>query len=295
MSVTQLAPVPHVAGTSPQEVADQITFAARSSFSLGMSLISRPRRQAMRAVYAFCRVVDDIADGDPPADTMNQAEKLALLADWRVEIDRVFAGDPVSSIGKALMDPVARYDLPKAEFIAMIEGMEVDARGPVIAPSFEELLQYTRRVAGSVGCLSMRIFGAHRGRVSDRFALALADGIQLTNILRDVEEDASIGRLYLPRDLLEEFGLPADPMAAAAHPELPAVCAALGASARENYDLALDLLAEHGRISTAPPRAMMGVYRRYLDLMEAADWKRPAPTQTKGQKLFHGLKAVVAA
>lgn len=295
MNQTQLAPVPHIAGTSPQAVADQITFAARSSFSLGMSLISRPRRQAMRAVYAFCRVVDDIADGDPPADTMDQGEKLALLADWRTEIDRVYDGDPVSSIGKALLEPVAQHDLPKTEFIAMIEGMEVDARGPVVAPGFEELLEYTRRVAGSVGCLSMRIFGAHKGRVSDKFALALADGIQLTNILRDVEEDAAIGRLYLPREVLEEYGLPLDPKAAAQHPDLPLACAALGATARENYDLALDLLGEHGRVATAPPRAMMGVYRRYLDLMERAEWKRPAPTMTKGQKLRHGLKAVVAA
>lgn len=295
MTLTSLAPEPHVAGTSPQVVADQITFAARSSFSLGMSLISRPRRQAMRAVYAFCRVVDDIADGDPPADTMDQAQKMALLTEWRAEIDRVYDGAPVSSIGKALLDAVAQYDLPKSEFIAMIEGMEVDAQGPVVAPSFEELLHYTRRVAGSVGCLSMRIFGAHKGRVSDKFALALADAIQLTNILRDVEEDAAIGRLYLPCEVLEEFGLPQDPKAASEHPDLPAACEALGATARENYDLALDLLAQHGRIATAAPRAMMGVYRRYLELMELSEWRRPAPRLSKGQKLFHGLKAIVVA
>lgn len=295
MSVSELAPVPHVAGTSPQEVVDRITFAARSSFSLGMSLISRPRRQAMRAVYAFCRVVDDIADGDPPADTMDQGEKLALLSDWRDEIDRVFAGAPVSSIGKALLDPIERYDLPMSEFIAMIEGMEMDARGPIVAPDLAELNAYTRRVAGSVGCLSIRIFGAYRGAVSERLALALADGIQLTNILRDVEEDAEIGRLYLPRELLEEAGIPAVPAGAAGHPNLPDVCRALGGVARQNYETALGLFPEHGRIATIPVRAMMGVYRRYLDLMEAKDWQRPAPTMSKGQKLFHGLGAVVAA
>ena len=100
MTVTTLAPVPHGSERTPQEVVDSITFAARSSFSLGMSLIARPRRQAMRSVYAFCRVVDDIADGDPPADTMDQAEKLALLSDWRDEIDRVFDGNPVLRINR---------------------------------------------------------------------------------------------------------------------------------------------------------------------------------------------------
>ena len=295
MTMTTLAPVPHGSERSPQEVVDGITFAARSSFSLGMSLIARPRRQAMRAVYAFCRVVDDIADGDPPADTMDQAEKLALLSDWREEIDRVFAGKPVSSIGKALLDPVARYELPKAEFIAMIEGMETDARGPVIAPEMDALLAYTRRVAGSVGCLSMRIFGAHRGAVSERLALALADAIQLTNILRDVEEDTEIGRLYLPADILEVSGVPKSPEAAARHPALPEACAKLGAIARANYDAALSDLSAHSRVATAPARAMMGVYRRYLDLMAQNHWQRPAPKMTKWSKLRHGLQAVVVA
>lgn len=295
MSVTELAPVPHQSEVSPQAVADRITFAARSSFALGMSLISRPRRQAMRAVYAFCRVVDDIADGDPPADTMGREEKLALLAEWREEIERLYHGTPVSSIGKALLEPVAQYGLPREEFLLMIEGMETDARGPVVAPDMDGLLAYTRRVAGSVGCLSMRIFGAHRGEVSDRFALALADAIQLTNILRDVEEDAGIGRLYLPREVLTAFDIPFDPAAVAAHPRLPEACAQVGATAQARYDLALDLLSQHGRVATAPARAMMGVYRRYLDLMVAAGWQRPAPTMTKWQKLRHGLGAVIAA
>ena len=294
MTISELAPVPHVAGTSPQEVADRITFAARSSFSLGMSLISRPRRHAMRAVYAFCRVVDNIADGDPPADTMDRREKLALLSEWRDEIERVYSGTPVSSIGKALLDPVERHELPKSEFIAMIDGMEMDARGPIVAPDLDELNVYTRRVAGSVGCLSIRIFGAYQGAQSERLALSLADAIQLTNILRDVEEDAEIGRLYLPRELLEDAGVPPVPAEAACHPNLPQVCRSLGAIARKQYDDVQDPIAQHGRIATAPVRAMMGVYRRYLDLMEENAWARPAPTMSKGQKLRCGLGAVIA-
>ncbi len=176
----------------------------------------------------------------------------------------------------------------------MIEGMEVDARGPVIAPDMIELQNYTRRVAGPVGCLSMRIFGAHLGPESERFALALADGIQLTNILRDFEEDAGIGRLYLPRNVLEQADVPATPEVAAKHPNLSKACALLGKVARQNYDQALTDLGLHSRIASAPARAMMGVYRRYLDLMEANAFQRPAPSMTKGQKLRYGLQAVIA-
>ncbi|MEM9061886.1 MAG: squalene/phytoene synthase family protein [Pseudomonadota bacterium] len=294
MSFTSLEPLPHSGPVPPQQVADEITRAARSSFSLGMNLLSHPRRQAMRAVYAFCRVVDDIADGDPPADTMSSSAKLSLLAEWRLEIDRLYAGQPVSAIGQALLEPVGRYDLPKAEFIAMIEGMETDAAGPVIAPKTEDLMVYIRRVAGSVGCLSMRIFGAYRGAVSDEFAIALANGIQLTNILRDIEEDAEIGRLYLPMEVLKQSEMPPTPADVAIHANLSEVCRIVGGIARKNYAVAEALSAQHGRVALAPARAMMGVYRRYLDLMETRDWQRPAPKMTGPQKLFYGVRAVIA-
>ncbi|MGD1923545.1 MAG: squalene/phytoene synthase family protein [Paracoccaceae bacterium] len=294
MTSTSLQPAPYDGPLPPQQVADEITRAAKSSFSLGMKLLSQPRRRAMRAVYAFCRVVDDIADGDPPADTMSSEEKLALLAEWRAEIDRLYDGVPVSAIGQALLEPVALYALPKSEFIAMIEGMETDAAGPVIAPDTEALMAYVRCVAGSVGCLSMRIFGAHKGKASDDFAVALAAGIQLTNILRDVEEDAEIGRLYLPSEVLERAGLARVPSRVAGSQNLPEACRMVGEMARQNYKTAEALSTQHGLVALAPARAMMGVYRRYLDLMEACDWQRPAPAMTGTQKLLYGLRAVVA-
>ncbi|MEO1492282.1 MAG: squalene/phytoene synthase family protein [Pseudomonadota bacterium] len=291
MTVTDLSPAPAAAGVTPQEVVDHITSAAKTSFDFGMKLLSRPRREAMRAVYAFCRVVDDIADGDLPVE-----QKRTLLADWRGEIDRLYDGAPNSAIGQALVGPIQRYDLPKGEFQKMIEGMLMDANGPIVAPSMMMLSQYNRCVAGSVGMVSMRIFGAWRGVVSERFALRLADALQLTNILRDVEEDAGIGRIYLPAGILAEHGIEPDCATIARHPALPLAKIALGARARQSYTEARAEIRNHGRISLAPALAMLGVYEAYLDQMEAAGFANGfEPVQTKREKVRNGLRAVFFA
>ncbi|MEM7056978.1 MAG: squalene/phytoene synthase family protein [Pseudomonadota bacterium] len=284
-----LAPRPVAPGTAPQQVVDQITGAAKSSFSLGMKLLARPRRQAMRAVYAFCRIVDDIADGD-----LHPSQKLGLLDEWREEVDRLFEGRPISAIGHALLEPVADYHLPKAEFLMMIDGMEMDANGPIIAPSKEELFAYNRRVAGSVGLLSMRIFGAWRGKASQDFAIALANALQLTNILRDVEEDAEIMRLYLPAEVLENAGISPDPATISMAPALPQARAEVGQWAEFSFEQARTLVPVHERVPLAPALAMYGVYRGYYDRMKAMEWRFTGPVQMgKFAKLRLGLSAVV--
>lgn len=285
-----LAPVPAPAGSTAQEVVDAIAYEAKSSFAVGLKLLSRRRGQAMRALYAFCRVVDDIADGVLPAEG-----KRALLSEWRDEIDRLYDGIPASAVGQALLAPVADHDLPHREFSLIIEGMEMDAGGPIVAPSREVLTDYTRRAAGAVGMLSMRIFGAWRGEVSERFALALADALQLTNILRDVEEDAAIGRIYLPADCLAAAGVPAIPSAVSGHPGLPRARALLAGDARTAFEEARGLIGAHNRRALRPALAMYGVYRAYFDRMEAAGW-RPGPAMRLGRlaKLRHGLAGLFA-
>ena len=282
-----LAPLPAPAGTDPQRVVDAITAQARSSFSTGMRLLAKPRRDAMRAVYAFARVIDDIADEDWPL-----ADKHRLLDDWCAEIGRLYDGKPVSAIGQALALPVMRYKLPRAEFLMLIEGMEMDADGPIIAPPMTKLRAYTRRVAGAVGMLSMRVFGAWIGPRSERAALALGDAFQLTNILRDVEEDAAIGRLYLPREALERAGVPTDdPMAAARHPELWRATAEVGRLARADFSAARAAMAGHSRLALAPALLMTGVYEGYLASMEARGFRREGGpvVMSKPAKLWRGL------
>lgn len=276
---------------NPVARTSAIVNGAKTSFAAGMRILSGPRREGMYALYAFCRIVDDIADEDLPKD-----RRQALLDAWEAEIDALYADDPRSVIGRALAGPVARFGLEEIEFRHIIDGMRMDAQGPIVAPSMEDLLAYIRRVAGAVGILSMRIFGAWRGPASERFALALAEALQLVNILRDIEEDAAMGRLYLPREELDRAGVPPDPELAPTAPGLEAVCARLGARARTRFAEARREIPAHDRITLAPALMMMGPYEGYLAKMERAGWQRShAPYRlARGRKLLLGLRGLLA-
>ena len=283
----RLHPTPARSAIDPRRYAAEVLHSAGSSFAFGLKMLPRPRRDAMTAVYAFSRTVDDIADSDAPS-----GQKLAALDAWREEIDALFAGDPQTLIGRALEPAVRRFGLPKREFLLMLDGMGIDARGPVLAPTLVELAAYTRRVAGTVGQLSVRCFGAPSSRDCEVFALSLADALQITNILRDVEEDAARGRIYLPCELLEAHDAPADPAAIADHPRLPCVCRALGAIAKERFALARKTLARLDQARLRPALIFMGVYEGYLERMEAASWRRSVAvlSMSKGHKIARGLR-----
>lgn len=243
---------------------------ARTSFYWAMRVLPAQKREAMFAVYAFCRVVDDIADGDTP-----RPAKLAALQSWRAEIDRLFAGRPSHPIACALKGPVARYGLERADFLAIIDGMEMDSADTIIAPSRTELELYCARVAGAVGLLSVRIFGA-RGNDARALAENLGLAVQLTNILRDLGEDSGLGRVYLPRELLDAHGIaitsPADILH---HPNLPAVCADLAATASRRFATAYRLIQSNDRRTLRPALVILMLYRNLLDKLVARNFARP--------------------
>lgn len=264
--------------------------ASGSSFYWSMRLLPRAKRDAMYAVYAFCREVDDVADGD-----LALARKLEQLQRWRDEVEALFAGCPTRPTARALLEPVERFDLPRSEFEAMIDGMEMDAAERMQAPSLALLERYCRCVAGAVGLLSIRVFGA-RGPQLDQGALALGEALQLTNILRDLAEDAARGRLYLPRELLERHGIAArEPDGVLRHPALPLVCGALAERARQRFEDAERLLAGGDRRELRPALVMMQVYRRTLERLVARGWQRLdqpvrlAPPERLWLALRHGL------
>jgi presqualene diphosphate synthase len=269
------------------EAVRRIVAAAGSSFAMGMRALPLRRRTAIHAVYAFCRIVDDIADGDDPAAPDAPARSAALDA-WEEEILRVFGGAPRTAVGAELGRAADRFDLPMTELLLVLDGMRMDATG-MMAPSSEELAAYVRRVSGAVGILAMHCFGAWRGRPSERFALNLATGLQLTNILRDVEDDAALGRLYLPRDVLARAGVPADPQRAVAHPGLPRARALLGARARAAFATATVEVPAHSRSRLLPALLMMGPYESMLERM-SRDWARPAPARSAPGKLLDGVR-----
>jgi phytoene synthase len=246
-----------------------VVVASGTSFYWGMRFLPAAKRKAMYAIYAFCREVDDVADGQRPA-----MAKLAELAGWRSEIEALFAGRPRRPTTLALMEPIARFDLPAGEFHAMIDGMEMDAVGPMRAPPIADLVRYCRCVAGAVGLLSIRVFGAEGDRTREG-ALALGEALQLTNILRDLSEDAARGRLYLPCELLAQHGVAgADPPSVLRDPHLPEVCDALAARAQERFAAAEADFDRRDRRALRPALVMMHLYRRTLDRLIARGWRQ---------------------
>jgi phytoene synthase len=222
----------------------------------------------MYAIYAYCREVDDVADSDRPG-----AAKLAELAAWRAEVEALFAGRPTRPTTVALAEPVRRFALPRAEFDLLLDGMEMDARGQARAPSWAMLEHYCRCVAGAVGMLSVRVFGAH-GEAVERGAVALGEALQLTNILRDLKEDAAWGRLYLPRELLMEHGISDDdPDRVLADPALSSVCEALAERAEARFALAQRELGSADRRRLKPAWIMMQIYWRTLERLRARGWR----------------------
>lgn len=246
-----------------------VTVASGTSFYWAMRFLPRARREAMFAIYAFCREVDDIADDHGTPD-----DKRRRLDLWRDEIDSLYGGAPEELTARALLEPVRRFGMRREDFHAVIDGMKMDLGEGLKAPSFEELELYCHRVAGAVGLLSIRTFGA-AGPHAESFALSLGTALQLTNILRDLVEDAERDRLYLPRELLDEAGIAAaSPQDVIRHAAIPGVCDAVARMAKDKFAGARTALEECDRRALRPAVVMMTHYRRLLEALEKRGWAR---------------------
>jgi squalene synthase HpnD len=241
-----------------------------SSFYAGMRVLPKAEREAMYAVYAFCRQVDDIADDEGG----KREDRAAALDAWRADIDALYAGrDP----GQAalLAEAVKRFKLEKVDFIAVIDGMAMDVEEDVRWPPFDTLDLYCDRVASAVGRLSVKIFGMER-EPGIALAYHLGRALQFTNILRDIDEDATIGRVYLPREPLDAAGVTfGDPLVLVADPQIDGACRMLAAKAHEHFAAAQAILAARPRGHLLAPRLMAAVYEPILRRMEAAGWGTP--------------------
>jgi len=243
--------------------------AAGSSFFWTMPLLARQRREAMCALYAFCREVDDIADGEA-----SRSLKQTLLSNWRSEIAHLFAGRPRHDVTRGLSEAIHLFGLRCDDFLAIIDGMEMDARRDIRAPHFAELDRYCERMAVAVGRISVRIFGeASPG--GERVAAELGRALQLTNILRDLAEDARRHRLYLPRELLHAHGIFATtPSWVLAQPALPDVCRDLALLAEQHYAAAAEAIAACPRWTIRPAAVVLGINRALLHELLARGWRQ---------------------
>lgn len=289
--IAQTAPA-SLPASSPEAHARAIVQRSGTSFYWGMRLLPRAKREAMFAVYAFCREVDDVADSDAPTALKHQQ-----LERWREKVADLFEGRPSCPITRALAVPIRRFDLPKREFALMIEGMEMDADGLWRQPQPEATLEaYCRRVAGAVGMLSVRIFGAH-GSGPGRGARALGEAFQLTNILRDIAEDAEIGRIYMPRERLRAHGIEARSIPAILDdPALVLVCDDLADRAERCFAEADQAFSQTERRCLRPIMIMQAVYRRTLERLRGRGFARFREPVRIGKReriwlaLRHGLR-----
>ena len=250
------------------EHVEAIVRAAGTSFHRGMAILPPPRRQAMYAIYAFCRIVDDIADEDSPFET-----RKPRLEEWRAHLAALYRGEATDPVTRELLRAIQAYALRQEDFAAVIDGMEMDADAPIVAPDEATLDLYCDRVAAAVGRLSVRAFG-DASPAADEVAHHLGRALQLTNILRDIHEDAQRGRLYLPRHLLATHGIPPDAQKALTHPALPAVCATLATRAHTHYTSATASMARCDRTAMKPARLMGATYGAILSKLEARGWQK---------------------
>jgi squalene synthase HpnD len=245
------------------------TTASGSSFYAAMRILPREQREAMFQIYSFCRQVDDIADSDGPREV-----RLSELQQWRDDIDALYEGRPPARLWDYVAS-VRRFDLRREDFLAIVDGMEMDVPQDIRAPELAVLDLYCDRVASAVGRLSVRVFGLAE---EDGILLAhhLGRALQLTNILRDIDEDAGIGRLYLPREGLLHAGITStDPLTAVSDPGLPKVCAPLVERARAHFEKADEIMGRNPRRVVRAPRIMSKYYRAILELLVARGFASP--------------------
>lgn len=234
-----------------------------ANFGLGIRLLPRDRRRALAAVYCFAQRADDAADGDGPP-----GERRARLAAVRAALGRTLEGEPPSAAWAALADASARFGIPHGLYRELLDGVGEDLR-PTRYPDWEATLGYCYGVAGTVGLIALPIFGAD-GEEARRDAVDLGAALQITNILRDLREDARRGRWYLPLDLSERFGVRPEGVAAGSPgPGFGALVLAAAEEARRRYGAARRLAGRLPRSTRACPVSLAAVYRGLLERIAA--------------------------
>lgn len=248
---------------------------ARTSFYWGMRILPKMQRQALFAVYAFCREIDDIGDGEG-----DRQSRLAALDQWSKDVQGLYDPQPRDGVLLALAEAVDTFALPCSDMLAVIEGVRMDVRTCIRAPGLDELEVYCSRVAGAVGLLVSAVLG-ERTAHGRTHALVLGKAFQLTNILRDLDEDAARGRLYLPReDLFANDIWDTHPDTVLADPAINAVCSKLAVRAQEAFDQADRLAQKCDRKVLTGAFIMRDIYYKLLSNLVRRGWGASTRSQS---------------
>jgi 15-cis-phytoene synthase len=264
-----------IGGTTaaPSNVSRAVTKASRSNFTYAFLVLPKPKREALYAIYAFCRISDDVVDEGLTAaaespGTDGRTTPADRLTAWRAELDACFRGEARHPVTRRLGEVLGAFPISKGYFDELLNGVEMDLRQSRYG-TFAELQQYCYRVAGVVGLMCIEVFGYTRPETR-RYAEHLGTAFQLTNILRDVGRDGAAGRIYLPREDLARFGCSeADILARRLTPAFRALMQFEVGRAREFYRAAQTALPSADRSTMLCAEIMRAIYSRLLDKIEA--------------------------
>lgn len=255
-------------------------------------MLPSPKRNAMYTIYAFFRHIDDIIDGNAPL-----AEKQELIDAWRQELNNIYDKKvPTTEIGRRIYKNCMRFKLPKEEFCKMLDSISMDLPTPIQAPSLDTFNEYCRGVAGVPGSLTLRIFGCEDNDLIERLSTTLGRALQITNILRDVKEDAQAKRLYIPSELLDKAGIASrDPETVLTDKNLAIAREELARIAESDYRQAFKDIKLLSKKAARPVRMIAYIYKRYFDIMKNRGWEiiSPKPHISRPAKICLLLKAIL--
>lgn len=261
-----------------------------TSFFWSMRLLPTPKRNAMYTIYAFFRHIDDIVDGSLPNE-----KKIELINAWREELNNIYDKKvPTTDIGRKIYKNCMRFKLPKSEFVKMLDSISMDLPIPIQAPNMDEFNQYCRGVAGVPGNLTLRIFGCEDEILIEQLSETLGRALQITNILRDIKEDAQAQRIYIPAEMLEYAGISSrDPHIVLVDKNLAIAREKLSQIADMDYKKAFELIKTLPNKHVRSIRMIAEIYKRYFDIMQNRGWEviSPKPKISKLNKLCLILRA----
>ena len=275
--------------SSDQRKVERIVLDSASSFYWGMNLLKKDQRRAMFSIYSFCRIVDDIADSES-----FKSKKINSLNDWKKKVDDIYIKKTDGYITRELKFAIEKYGLFKTDFIAIIDGMKMDIGKKIVYPSQNELDVYCDRVAGAVGCLSMKVFEINH-KNSRKYAKSLGRAFQYTNILRDIKEDSTMGRCYIPIDMIKKFGLGTKkPELLVKRSDLKEICKEFIDKTKEYYLSAEKLSLEFEKSKLKAPKLMKSMYESVFKKICKNNWDNNVKIKLgKFEKFLIVLRAVL--
>lgn len=261
-----------------------------SSFFWGMHMLSGKERKAIYTLYAFCRHIDDIIDGDEAL-----SHKIELINAWRKEIDNIYDKKvPASCIGRNIYKNCMRFNIPKSDLTSLINSISMDIPNPIQAPELSEFYKYCQGVACAPGSMILRILGCKDESFIKDLSSSLGVAMQTTNILRDVREDAQADRLYIPKEFLQKADIKTnDPKEVVVDKKLSVAREELAKLAIQNFDKSFELINKLDKKTSRSIKAMAYIYKRYFDIMQNRGWEiiSPKPTISSFAKMCLILKA----